>query len=64
MKLTSPLGGIQQAGAAEAAAKSVTAWFYLQLVLSYKWLDTTFYFIITNFHTELPQVKVSHDTNP
>jgi len=37
---------------------------FLLAVGDYKRLDTSLYFITTNFHTELkPQVKVSHDTN-
>jgi len=33
-------------------------------VSDYKHLDTSLYFIITNFHTELkPQVNASHDEN-
>jgi len=36
----------------------------LLLVSDYKRLDTSLYFIITNFHTELkPQINVSHDMN-
>jgi len=55
MKFTSPFGEIKQAGASETAAKSVTPCFYLSL-------DTSWYFIITYFHTELKsQVKLRHD---
>ena len=33
-------------------------------IIDYKRVDTSLYFIITNFFTELkPQVKVSHDMN-
>jgi len=54
MKPTSPLPGIQQAGAPETTA------FHLRLVT--KKLNTSFYSISTNFHTELkPEVKVNHD---
>ena len=62
MKLTSPLGGIQQAGVPETAAK---CYFLFSFAVSdYKQLDTSFYFIITNFHTEFKsQVRVSHDMN-
>jgi len=34
MKFTSPLSGIQQAGAAQTPAKSVTLCFYLRLVIT------------------------------
>jgi len=60
MKFTSPLGDIQQAGAPETPAKSVTP--CLLSVSDYKHLDTSLYFIITNLHTELrPQVNANHD---
>jgi len=37
---------------------------FLLAVSEYKWLYTSLYFIITDFHTELkPQVKVSHYMN-
>jgi len=65
MKFTSPLGGIQQVGAPETAAKSVTPCFYLRLV-TYKRVesDTSLNFIITNSNTEpKSQVMVSHDVN-
>jgi len=62
MKLTSPLDGIQQAGAPEIAAKSVTPFFLA--VIAYKRLDTNLYFITNNFDAEIkPQVKVNHDVN-
>jgi len=34
MKFASPLGGIQQAGAPEIAAKSITPCFYVRLVIT------------------------------
>jgi len=34
MKLTSPLGGIQQAGVPETSAKSLTPCFFLQLLIT------------------------------
>jgi len=51
MKFASPLGGIQQPGVPETAVKSITT--FLFVVSDYKRLDTSLYFIITNFHTEL-----------
>ena len=37
---------------------------FLLAVSDYKWLDKSFYFIITNFHTELKhQENVSHYIN-
>jgi len=37
---------------------------FLFSVIDYKRLDTSLYFIITNFRMELkPQVKASHDIN-
>jgi len=43
--------------------KNVTLCFHLPLVIASD-LDTSLYFIITNFHTVLKlQVKVSHDMN-
>jgi len=54
MKLASVLGGIQQAGAPKAGARLVTPCLTLLLVVGdCKRLDTSLYFIITNFHTEL-----------
>jgi len=46
MKLTSALGGIQHAGAPETAVKSIIPCLYMRL-------DTSLYFVITNFYTEL-----------
>ena len=61
MKLAIPLLGIQQDGSLETAVKSVTPCFFS--VIS-KRLDTSLYFLIGNFHTELKlQVNVSHDMN-
>jgi len=61
MKFTSPLGGVQQTGASETAAKSVT--FVLHSVSDCKRLDTHLYLIIINFHREQTsgRLKVSHD---
>jgi len=39
MKFTSLSGGIQRAGAAETAVKSVTTCFYLQLVVTNDWIQ-------------------------
>ena len=52
MKFTSPMGGIQQASASETAVENVrpTPGFYF--LSDYKRLDTSLYFMITNFHTE------------
>jgi len=47
MKLTSPLGGIQQAGALETAAKSVTPCFGY-------WLQALKYTFVFYYH-KLPQ---------
>jgi len=62
-KFTSLLGEIKQAGASETAGKSVTPCF--TLVSDHKRLDTSLYFMITNFHTELnkPQENVNHVMN-
>ena len=62
MKFASPLGDIQQAGAPETVAKSVTP--CLLSVGDYKRLDTSLHFIIINLHTELtPQVNARYDMN-
>jgi len=62
IKFTSPQGQIQQAGASEAAEKSVIPCF--TLVIDYKRLDTRLYFIITSSHTKhKPQENVSHYMN-
>jgi len=62
IKFTTPSGQIQRAGAPETVEKSVTPHF--TSVSDYKRLDTSSYFIIANFHTELkPQENVSHDMN-
>ena len=53
MKFASPSDGIQQAGAPETAAKSVRLILVLLSVSDYKRVDTSLYFTITNFHTEL-----------
>jgi len=56
MKFASPMGGIQQAGAPETAAKSVISCLYFRLVITS--VESSLHFMITNFHTELkPQVK-------
>jgi len=57
MNFTSPLGGIQQVGAPETVAKNITP--CLLSVSDYKCVDTSFYFIITTFHTELNTLTAS-----
>jgi len=54
IKFTSPLGGIQQAGAPKTAVKSVRLLVFI-VVVDFKRLQFDLCFIITNFHTELNQ---------
>jgi len=61
MNFTSPLGGIQQAGAPETGAKRVTPCFYLGLVTASTQIQVCIPLSPTS--TPLPQVKVSHDMN-
>jgi len=52
VKFASPVGGIQLAGAPVTATKKRYS-LCLFAVGDYKRLDTRFYFITNNFHTEL-----------
>jgi len=61
IKFTSPLGEIQQVGLKQQRKALLLV---LLSVSDHKRLDTSSYFIIIRFHTELkPQLSISHDMN-